>query len=131
MRVHGVKIEYSMHDVAFWESRSLAPNLPLPLRVAALAYARPTPNGHVRMFPGDVQAALVDVATGELPSERTVRRVVAQAVDYGLLAEGSSTKCLILPRGIRLGRIGNPYAPCPVCGKVAGPADRTGQNLSA
>lgn len=123
MRISGTKIEYTMHDVRFWESRSLAPNLPHPLRVAALAYARPSPNGHIRMFPGDIQAALVDVSTGELPSERTVRRAVATAVEYGLLAAGSTTKCLILPASVYLG-LGNQYAPCQVCGEVPGPAAR-------
>ncbi|MFJ2518332.1 hypothetical protein ACIOWF_05135 [Cellulosimicrobium cellulans] len=91
--------------------------------MAALAFSKPTPNGHVVFQTGDLRAALytVDFSTGEyseIPSHRQVQRYVADAVKGGLLATGSTVRCLRLPTGVDIGTLGRRREDtrCPVCG---------------
>ena len=109
-----------MHDLSFWAKRAANPALSGAVRVAALAYSRPQPNGHVRFMTGELRTALavVNRDTGEvldMPDQRSVRRAVARAVEMGLLAEGSTVQCLRLPDGAAVVGLGNPHAPCAVC----------------
>lgn len=73
--------------------RALRPDNPNYLRLADLAVALAPANGHTNIKAGEL-AAFLDV-TG-----RTVDRAIADAVRFGLLAPGSTQRCLVLPAAV-------------------------------
>lgn len=116
----GIENPWARHYQGVWSERSGDPSLPDWLRVAALAYGRHRANGHATFGAGRVALVLarVDTATGELTPSSNVSRAIAKAVEYGWLAQGSKTRCLIVPRHAVEGGVGHPFAACPVHDKA-------------
>lgn len=106
---------WSRHYQHAWEERSGNPALPKWLRVAALAYGKHAANGHAVFGAGDVALVLGDVdrATGAITPDRNVKRAIDTAVQYGWLASGSKSRCLIVPSHAVSGGLGNEHATCP------------------
>jgi hypothetical protein len=53
--------------------------------------------------------------SGEAVRDRhTIRDAIKSAVNHGFLAQGSSSECLVIPRGAIEGPQGNPNKPCVV-----------------
>ncbi len=115
---------WARHYQHVWEERSGSPRLPMWLRVAALAYGKHGANGHAPFAAGEVALALSSVQpnTGNIttPARQNVRRAIDVAMEYGFLAPGSSSRCLIVPHHAIEGGIGNAYAPCPFHGPGLG-----------
>lgn len=111
-------MKWARHYQHVWEERSGAPWLPKWFRVASLAYGKHRANGHAMFGPGEVALIIgtVDLATGELTPDANVARTIGLAVEYGLLAEGSTSRCLIVPAHAIDGPSGDAFAPCPVHG---------------
>lgn len=100
-----------------WLERTADRSLPAWLRVAFLAYGSHRANGHAPFEDGDVGLMLgsVDRTTGEIrPADKAnVQRAIRNAVKAGWLAEGSSSRCLIVPgHAIEGGLGGKPHDPC-------------------
>lgn len=107
---------WSKHYHNVWAERSANTALPDWLRVAALAYGRHKANGHAAFGPGDVAHVLgkVDESTGVFQPNENVTRAIRTAVRHGFLAEGSKSRCLVVPAHAIEGGLGNAYAPCPM-----------------
>lgn len=94
--------QYSMHFQDVWRERTANSNLPNWLRVAFLAYGSHQANGHATFDRGDIAAMLgggVDEVTGEIrlaPRQR-VSEAIRAAIREAYLAEGSNSRCLIVP----------------------------------
>lgn len=106
---------WARHYQAPWCDDAVNPRFPLPLRVAFLAFGSHRANGHARFKQGEV--AMVLGHQGEhgerIPADRrTVWRAIKQAIDYGMLAEGSRALCLVVPSHRIVGGMGNENAPC-------------------
>lgn len=111
---------WARHYQAPWQEKAGNPDLPKWFRVFALALGSHKANGHATFQPGDVSAVLgrVDLTTGEFTPDRDVRKHIATAVRYGLLAKGSSVRCLVVPaHSVEGGRGGQSGAgaPCTWC----------------
>lgn len=107
--------EWAAHCQEAWKDDAANPRFPLPLRVAFLAYGNHKANGHATFKQGEVARALAkfdESGSPVLPARQAVYRAIQQAVDYGLLAEGSRALCLIVPNHRIQGGHGNPDAPC-------------------
>lgn len=119
---------WAKHYQSTWQERAGNPRLPLWLRVAALAYGNHKANGHANFRPGEVALAVstVNPETGEIttPDRRDVGDAVRVAVEYGWLAQGSGTTCLVVPAHAVSGGIGNAQAACPVHEKRAATRSR-------
>lgn len=99
-----VKIDFggepwSAHAQGPWRDDAANPRFPMPLRVAFLAYSQHRANGHAKFRQREVARVLGRTIDGDFveADRRTVSRAIRQAVDYGLLAEGSKALCLIVP----------------------------------
>jgi hypothetical protein len=130
--VSGSQPAWSRHYQHVWAERAGNPGLPLWLRVACLAYGHHLGNGHATFGSGEVRLALSTVdGNGVLsqPASSDVKRAINTAVRYGWLAEGSRTRCLVVPgHAIAGGRgVGTEYVPCP----EHHPARRAGRHLRA
>lgn len=92
---------WSKHQQAFWQEHAGNPRLALWHRVYALAYGVHRRNGHAPFKAGELALAvqIVDHATGAIvtPDRHQVSRAIATAVEYGFLASGSCTRCLVVP----------------------------------
>lgn len=107
---------WARHFQAAWHEDALNPRFPLPLRVAFLAYGTHKANGHAVFKQGEISKVLsrLDDDGSPVPADRrTVWRAIQQAVEYGLLAQGSRTLCLIVPGHRIAGGMGEETAPCP------------------
>jgi hypothetical protein len=111
----GPEHPWAKHYQHVWQERSGSPNLPDWLRVAALAYGKHAANGHAWFAPGEVALVLglIDQETGELRPNSNASRAIRKAVQYGWLAEGSKTRCLIVPAHAVGGGLGSEFARCP------------------
>jgi hypothetical protein len=106
---------WSRHYQAPWHNDALNPRFPLPLRVAFLAYGTHKANGHAVFKQSEIARILArpDNSGGLVDADRrTVYRAIQQAIDYGLLAEGSRALCLIVPDHRITGGMGEEDAPC-------------------
>lgn len=106
---------WSRHYQEPWKEDAANPRYPLALRVAFLAFGSHRANGHARFKQGEVAKVLARVdESGDLvtPDRRTVYRAIQQAVDFGLLAEGSKALCLIVPSHRISGGLGDEDARC-------------------
>lgn len=112
---------WAKHYQDVWTEKAGDPRLPKWLRVACLAYGRHRANGHATFAQGDVALVLatVDELTGEVIPDANVSRAVGMSVEYGWLAKGSNARCLVVPAHAIGGSLGDPFAPCPVHGKLA------------
>jgi hypothetical protein len=94
----------------------LAANAELPKwhRVTSLAYARHRANGHAQFGVGELADTLgtIDLTTGEVVPDSNIARAIKVAVGYGMLAEGSSAKCLMVPRHAVMGGPGKEHDKC-------------------
>lgn len=90
-------------------------------RVGYLGQAKMTATGHAPMGVGEVKAVLQtpDPDTGEVRRAVNVSRAIATAIDRGMLATGSCTRCLVLPHRVENGalkwavtRKAGGYGPC-------------------
>lgn len=113
---------YALHRQEAWKTDAANPKFPLPLRVAFYAYGTHGLNGHAVLRQGELRKVLGKVVEHEdsseyvMPDRRSVDRAIRQAVDFGLLAEGSRGMCLVVPRGRISGgdvRKGGESKPCP------------------
>lgn len=97
-----------------WELRSGDDRLPKWMRVAALAMGKHRANGHAQFAPGDLALTFgeVDQDTGEIFPDRHVGEHINRAVSLGWLANGSGTRCLIVPGHTYRTAPGNPTEPC-------------------
>lgn len=123
---------WARHYQRPWAERAGNPGLPLWLRVASLAYGHHLGNGHATFGAGEVRLALSSVdRDGVLrqPASSDVTRAIRTAVRYGWLAEGSRTRCLVVPgHAIEGGRgVGTEHVPCP----EHHPDRRVGRHLRA
>lgn len=97
--------------------RAQRPDNPLFLRLGDLAIALAPANGHTNFGHDELLAIL------EVRDRRTLDKAIAEAIRYGVLAPGSSQRCLELPAGVTgLCLLKNPNAretaqskPCAVC----------------
>ena len=106
---------WARHFQAAWHADALNPRYPLPLRVAFLAYGTHRANGHAVFRQGEVARVIghLDEDGHPVPADRrTVWRAIQQAIEYGLLAEGSRALCLIVPGHRISGGMGDENAPC-------------------
>lgn len=113
---------WARHYQMPWRAKANDPKLPKWFRTVALAYGSHAANGHAAFGVGEVAEILgtVDRATGVVSPDRDVRKHIRLAVTYGLLAAGSSVRCLRVPaHAIEGGRGGAPAAaqPCPWCSR--------------
>ena len=112
-----VRNPWGRHYQSVWHERSGDPRLPHWLRVAALAYGSHRANGHAQFKAGQVGLVLgtVDAASGEVrPLDKgSVQRAIRTAVDYGWLAAGSGTRCLVVPGHAIAGGLGGADDDCP------------------
>jgi hypothetical protein len=114
-----VQNPWAKHYQGVWHERAGDPRLPYWFRVTALAFGCHCQNGHARFDKGQIGMVLgrLDPDTGEFfPLDRhNVRRAIDKAVEFGLLAEGSSALCLVVPaHAISGGVCGSPAAVCPL-----------------
>ncbi len=110
---------WSRHYLDVWHERAGDPRFPLWFRVAALAYGGHDATGHARFKPGELALILgtIDTSTGEWRTlhKSNVQRVIAKAVEFGLLAPESGSLCLVVPaHAIHGGVGGNGNVPCPL-----------------
>lgn len=113
---HESSLPWARHYQEPWHDDALNPRFPLPLRVAFLAYGTHRANGHAKFKQGEIAKVLghLDDEGHPVPADRrTVWRAIQQAVEYGLLAEGSKALCLVVPSHRIAGGIGDEHAPCP------------------
>jgi hypothetical protein len=116
---------YATHKHSFWAERANNPDAPGWFRVAAFAYGSDRANGHVNLAPGELQMWLGE--SGEA-GKRATSRAIKTAVEYGLLGDGSGTRCLIIPGREQIvkansyvdapiwgGTDGNPFGRCEIC----------------
>lgn len=108
---------FSMHQLNVWEERSGDPRIPQWLRVTSLAYGMHDETGHTRFLPGQVGLVLghVDPITGQIveADKANVQRAIRKAVEFGWLASGSGSLCLIVPEhAVSGGRPVNPRNRC-------------------
>jgi hypothetical protein len=113
---------WSRHYLDVWHERAGDPRFPLWFRVAALAYGGHDATGHARFKPGELGLILgtLDASTGEWRSlhKANVQRVIARAVEFGLLAPESGSLCLVVPQhAIHGGVGGNGNVVCPLHGR--------------
>ena len=108
---------WARHMQGAWEEHAGNPQLPLWLRVSALAYGKHRGNGHARFHTGEVALVLskVDMATGEMsvPDRHAVQRAIRLSVEYRFLSKGSGARCLIVPDGMIKQGPGWGSEPCP------------------
>lgn len=109
---------FAMHYQEPYLEDAGAPEFPLWLRVACLAYGSHRQNGHAVFRPGQVSRVLskVDLETGEItePSRQQVHRAIQTAIGHKWLREGSTSLCLVVPsHRISGGSKGYPAEPCP------------------
>lgn len=105
--------EWSRHSREEWHRRAGDDRLPKWLRVSALAYGSHGNNGHATFKRGDVATALGE--PGKPLDRRRLHEHIGMAIEFGWLAEGSTSMCLVVPfHAIDKGPIGAPKAPCPV-----------------
>lgn len=91
---------WSIHYQDAWRDDAANPRLPMPLRVAFLAYGNHRANGHAVFRQGEIAKTLghLDEDGHPVPADRrSVYRAIRQAIDYGLLDEDSKALCLIVP----------------------------------
>lgn len=108
---------WARHYQDAWHEDALNPNYPKALRVAFLAYGTHKANGHARFKPHEIATVLGAGRFDEYghpvkADRRTVTRAIRQAVELGLLTEGSKAACLIVPRHRVTGGLGNENEPC-------------------
>ena len=92
--------EWAIHYQQPWKDDAANPKLPMPWRVAFLAYGNHRANGHANFKKEEIAKVLgrFDKEGDFKPADRrTVYRAIQQAVQYGLLDEGSRALCLIVP----------------------------------
>lgn len=110
---------FSMHFQHVWEERAADRRYPLWLRVAFLAYGKHRRNGHANFRQGQLARTLghPDIETGEIVSVdgSVLRRAIRAAVAGGWLAEGSGSRCLVVPaHAISGGGNGHEGEDCPI-----------------
>jgi hypothetical protein len=96
---------------AFWSERARNTDLPIWLRLAALAYSSHTKNGHAT-FMLALESTLPEVLgmTNKHPLQQ-IRNEIRRAIRHGFLAEESNHLCLVLPDGITGGAEGHRHSP--------------------
>lgn len=109
---------WSRHYLDVWHERAGDPRFPLWFRVAALAYGGHDSTGHARFKPGEIGLLLgsIDTTTGEWREmhKSNVQRVIAKAVEFGLLAPESGSLCLVVPAHAIHGGVGGNGQECPL-----------------
>jgi hypothetical protein len=97
-----------MYQHAFWQARADDTTLPIWLRIAAVAYASHTKNGHSTHF----LAGESTLPQALKKDKRIVQNELRKAIDRGWLAEESNVNCLVLPDGMFGGAKGHKFAEC-------------------
>lgn len=125
---------WSRHYLDVWHERAGDPRFPLWFRVAALAYGGHDATGHARFKPGELALILgtIDTSTGEWRTlhKSNVQRVIAKAVEFGLLAPESGSLCLVVPsHAIHGGVGGNGTVVCPLHKRKGKPASTSSSDL--
>ena len=107
---------WSKHYQHVWRERAQDPRLPDWLRVAALAYGKHSANGHANLAPGELARTVstINRRTGEVRPNQNINRAIATALRYGWLAEGSKSRCLVVPSHAVTGGLGNAYTACAI-----------------
>ncbi|OBK80344.1 hypothetical protein [Mycobacterium sp. 1165178.9] len=112
---------WSRHQHAFWAEHAQNETFPAWFRVMAFAFGSDKTNGHINVPAGEL--------TKWLGVDKSVTgRAIKFAVEHGLLGEGSSPRCLVLPGREKIvgtnvlaespiwgGTDGNPFGKCQVC----------------
>lgn len=111
---------WSRHHHEFWAEHAQNPAFPAWFRVMAIAYGSDRANGHTNLEAGELQKRLGGDPSG-------IRKAIKHAVEKGLLAASSSTRCLVLPGREKIvgtkvfeespiwGGTGNPFDRCDIC----------------
>lgn len=108
---------WTKHRQSFWQEKAGSPNLPLWLRVVALAYGVHRRNGHAPFKGGEIAlaTAAVDLQSGEIrqPDKTQVSRAIRTAIEYRFLSPESNGRCLVVPPyAITGGMLGRPAERC-------------------
>lgn len=106
---------WAIHYQESWRDDAANPHFSKALRVAFLAYGNHRANGHANFAQQEIAKTLgkVDEHGTFVPADRrAVHRAIQQAVDWGLLAEGSRALCLIVPKHRVAGGPGEDEEPC-------------------
>ena len=117
---------WARHSLEWWQERAADPYMPYWFRVAALAFGLHGENGHAPLKHGALSMLLAspDPQTGELVRYRNAARAVRAAIEYGLLAPESTTRCLVVPpMAVKQGEPSR-WPKCPVHGNTV-PTGRT------
>jgi hypothetical protein len=96
------------HFFSYWQEHADNEDLPLWLRLAALAYCSHRKNGHATFFLNGESTLPKQLGK----TKRHIHNEIKNAVACGFLAEGSNSCCLIIPDGITGGAEGNKFAEC-------------------
>lgn len=107
--------EWSGHYQQPFRDDAANPKFGMPLRVAFLAFGNHRANGHANFQRQEIAQVLGkfdDQGTFQPADRRTVNRAIQQAIEFGLLAEGSLALCLIVPQHRVFGGPGKEDAPC-------------------
>lgn len=121
---------WARHYQDEWERRAMDGRLPKLFRLVAVAYGTHRENGHANFAAGDLAHILGASSSTGLwkPMDRSnVRAYIQKAIDCGLLAPGSCTECLVVPREHVAKDSKYQYrmdAPCKVCDQRAEKAHR-------
>jgi hypothetical protein len=106
---------WSIHYQQAWKDDAANPRFSMPLRVAFMAFGNHRANGHANFRQEEIAKSLghFDEEGTFVPADRrTVHRAIQQAIEWGLLEEGSRALCLIVPAHRMTGGPGNPEDPC-------------------
>jgi hypothetical protein len=90
---------WARHFQSVWAERARDAGYPSWQRVAFLAFGRHGANGHAPFAHGEIARTIpsVNKSTGEVRTNDNISRAIGLAVKRGWLAQGSGTRCLIVP----------------------------------
>lgn len=120
---------WSIHYQQPWKDDAANPRFSMPLRVAFLAFGNHKANGHANFAKQEIAKNLgrYDEAGNFVPADRrTVNRAICQAIEWGLLEEGSRALCLVVPKHRMTGGPGEDDEPCKRHSTVAARRRRRG-----
>lgn len=106
---------WAIHYQQPYRDDAANPRMPMPLRIAWLAYGNHRANGHANFAKEEIAKALGRYdheGTFVNADRRTVSRAIRQAIDWDLLDQGSVALCLIVPKHRVTGGPGAADTPC-------------------
>jgi hypothetical protein len=93
---------------SYWQARADDTTLPIWLRLAVLAYASHSKNGHATFYMSG-ESTLPKALNKD---KHVIQKEMKKAIDRGFLASDSNVNCLVLPDGVFGGAEGHKFAEC-------------------